>query len=130
MPGPETPLLLYVEDEVLIQVEVIEGLEEAGYRVVAAKSGAEALSLLAKHNSELRGVVTDINLSSGMDGWEVARRAREANCYLHIVYVSAASKQKWWANGVPGSVMIAKPFPMAEVVVALSSLMLALQPTA
>lgn len=125
MTDPETPLLLYVEDEVLIQVAVIEGLEEAGYSVVVAKSGTEALSLLAKHSAELRGVLTDINLGSGIDGWEVARTAREAIGGLPVVYVSAASQQDWTSRGVPGSVMIAKPFATAQVVVAISSLMTA-----
>lgn len=130
MPNPETPLILYVEDEVTIQDEVIEGLEAAGYRVVAAKSGAQALRLLAEHNAELRGVMTDINLGSGIDGWEVARRAREAIGGLPVVYLSAASQEKWTSRGVPGSVMIAKSFAMAQVVVAISSLIIALDPPA
>ena len=128
MTDAETPLLLYVEDDVLIQISVIEGLEEAGYSVVVAKSGAEALSLLAKHNSELCGVVTDINLGSGIDGWEVTRTAREAIGGLPVVYLSAASQEKWMSHGVPGSVVIAKPFAMAQVVVAISSLMTASDP--
>ena len=130
MTDPEAPLLLYVEDEVLIQVAVIDGLEEAGYRLVVAKSGAEALGLLEKHTAELRGVVTDINLGTGIDGWEVARTAREAIGGLPVVYVSAASQQDWTSHGVPGSVMIAKPFATAQVVVAISSLMTASEPPA
>ena len=130
MAHPETPLLLYVEDEILIQIAVIEGLEEAGYGVAIAKSGSEALSLLAEHNVKLRGVVTDINLGNGIDGWEVARIAREAIGGIPVVYVSAASQQEWTSRGVPGSVMIAKPFATAQVVVAISSLMIALDPTA
>ena len=125
MTDPEAPLLLYVEDEVLIQVAVIEGLEEAGYRLATAKSGAEALGLLEKHSAELRGVVTDINLGNGIDGWEVARMAREAIGGVPVVYVSAASQQEWTSRGVAGSLMIAKPFATAQVVVAISSLMTA-----
>ena len=130
MTDPETPLLLYVEDEVLIQVAVIEGLEETGYSVVVAKSGAEALGWLEKHSAELRGVVTDINFGNGIDGWEVARTAREAVGGIPVVYVSAASQQDWTSRGVPGSVMIAKPFATAQVVVAISSLMTASDPHA
>ena len=125
MTDPDKPLLLYVEDEVLIRIAVIDGLEEAGYSVAVAKSGAQALSLLAEHNAELRGLVTDINLGSGIDGWEVARTAREAIGGLPVVYVSAASQEEWTSRGVPGSVMIAKPFATAQVVVAISSLMTA-----
>ena len=125
MTDPDKPLLLYVEDEVLIRIAVIDGLEEAGYSVAVAKSGAQALSLLAEHNAELRGLVTDINLGNGIDGWEVARTAREAIGGLPVVYVSAASQEEWTSRGVPGSVMIAKPFATAQVVVAISSLMTA-----
>ena len=123
MTDPEKPLLLYVEDEFVIRAAVIDGLEEAGYDVVVAKSGADALALLTKHGSELRGVLTDIDLGQGTDGWEVARAARESISGLPIVYVSAASQQDWTSRGVPGSVMIAKPFATAQVVVAISSLM-------
>lgn len=125
----EKPKLLYVEDEFLIRATVIDDLEEAGYSVIVAKSGAEALSLLSTEGAELRGVVTDINLGSGIDGWEVARTAREVIGGLPVVYVSAASQQDWTSRGVPGSVMIAKPFATAQVVVAISSLMTASDPS-
>lgn len=128
MTEPEKPLLLYVEDEVLIQIAVIEGLEEAGYTVAVAKSGAEALKLLAKYGPQLRGIVTDINLGQGIEGWEIARTAREAISGIPVVYVSAASQQDWTSQGVPGSIMIAKPFATAQVVVAISSLMTASDP--
>lgn len=122
MPHSEKPMLLYVEDEILIRIEVIDGMEEAGYSVVVAKDGAEALGMLVQHSAELSGVVTDINLGSGVDGWEVARAARERIGSLPVVYVSAASLQDWTSRGVPGSVMIAKPFATDQVVVAMSSL--------
>lgn len=128
MTEPEKPLLLYVENEVLIQIAVIEGLEEAGYTVAVAKSGAEALKLLAKYGPQLRGIVTDINLGQGIEGWEIARTAREAISGIPVVYVSAASQQDWTSQGVPGSIMIAKPFATAQVVVAISSLMTASDP--
>ena len=42
---------------------------------------------------------------------------------LPVVYVSAASEHEWSAQGVPASVMIAKPCVSAQVVVAISSLL-------
>lgn len=65
-------------------------------------------------------IVTDINIGSGPDGWEVARTARKLNPGLPVVFVSANSNEDWAANGVPNSVMIAKPFVATQVVVALS----------
>ena len=123
MPEPAQPLLLYVEDELLIQDLVITCLEEAGFKLIVADSGEQALQLLAAHNAELRGLVTDVNLGSGPDGWEVARAARQAITALPVVYVSAASEHEWTSQGVPGSMMIAKPFASAQLVVAISSLL-------
>ncbi len=122
MTNAETPLVLYVEDEFVIRETVIDAVEEAGFRVAVATDGAEALSLLAHHNAEIRGLVTDINLGRGIDGWEVARAAREAISGLPVIYISAASEQDWTSRGVPQSVMIGKPFAIAQVVVAISSL--------
>ena len=97
MTDPEAPLLLYVEDEVLIQVAVIDGLEEAGYRLVVAKSGAEALGLLEKHTAELRGVVTDINLGTGIDGSrkQLAGLSRSSSTNLRQPSFTRSHSSSW-----------------------------------
>lgn len=118
-------MLLYVEDEILIQSEVVASLKEAGYELAVADNGKQGLELLNRHSAELRGLVTDINLGDGPDGWEVARTARERIAGLPIVYLSAASEHEWTSHGVPGSIMIAKPFASAQLVVAVSSLLVA-----
>jgi len=123
MPDSVPPLLLYVEDELLIQDNVIFSLEEAGFKLAVADSGGQALELLALHGDALAGLITDVNLGQGPDGWDVARAAREAISGLPVVYVSAASEHEWTSHGVPGSIMIAKPFVPAQLVVAISSLM-------
>jgi len=123
MPDSVPPLLLYVEDELLIQDNVIFSLEEAGFKLAVADSGGQALELLALHGDALAGLITDVNLGQGPDGWDVARAAREAISGLPVVYVSAASEHEWTSHGVPGSIMIAKPFVPAQLVVAISSLL-------
>ena len=123
MADPAAPLLLYVEDELLIQDFVVISLEEAGFKLVVADSGEQALQLLAAHEGDLCCLVTDVNLGPGLDGWEVARAARQSISGLPVVYVSAASGQEWTSQGVPGSTMIAKPFVAAQLVVAISSLL-------
>ena len=124
-PEPEiaAPVLLYVEDETLTQELVEASLREAGYEVLLASGGAEALNLLGTSNGALRGLITDINLGDGPDGWDVACRARELTSGLPVVYVSGASEGEWTSRGVPNSVMIAKPFAPAQIVVAISSLL-------
>jgi DNA-binding response OmpR family regulator len=102
---------------------VIASLEEAGFKVAVADGGDQALQLIAAHGTELSALLSDVNLGSGPNGWEVARAARQALGGLPVVYVSAASDNEWTSQGVPGSIMIAKPFATAQVVVALSSLL-------
>lgn len=125
MPDPASPsvTLLYVEDDVLIQADVIAGLEDAGFTLAVADDGEQALQILAERGAELRGVVTDINLGAGPDGWEIAKAARELIGGVAVVYVSAASDHEWTSCGVPGSTMIAKPFACAQLVVAISALL-------
>lgn len=120
---PTAPTLLYVEDEILIQALLLQELEEAGFTVVVSSTGRDAMGILEKDHAQIQGVITDINLGDGPDGWDVARTARELRSGLPIVYVSAASEHDWTSMGVPASVMIAKPFVPAQVVVAISSLL-------
>ena len=124
-PEPEiaAPVLLYVEDEAITQDLVEASLREAGFEVLLASCGAEALELLGTSDGALRGLITDINLGDGPDGWDVACRARELTSGLPVVYVSGASEGEWTSRGVPCSVMIAKPFAPAQIVVAISSLL-------
>ncbi len=121
--NPTAPTLLYVEDEILIQQMLLAELEEAGFIVIAASSGVDALAVLDEQSNQLHGIITDVDLGDGPDGWDVARTARELSSEMPIVYVSAASEHDWASKGVPASVMIAKPFVPAQVVVAISSLL-------
>ena len=121
----QTPvaLLLYVEDEVLLQELLTAALTEAGYEILAVKTGAEGIKVLEGRSGDLRGLITDIDLGPGADGWDVARRARELISGLPVVYVSGASHQDWTSKGVPESIMISKPFAAVQVVVAISELL-------
>jgi len=117
-----TPLVLYVEDEVLIQDLLQTALEDAGFEVLVVSSGAEALDRLQTLSGDLKGLVTDINLGGAIKGWEIGRHARGLAPGLPVVYVSGGSEHEWTAEGVPHSMMISKPFAPAQVVVALSTL--------
>lgn len=121
----QMPLILLVEDEVLIREMMVEALEAAGFSILAAGDAPRALVLFEENGSEIRGLVTDINLEDGMNGWELACAAREQASDLPVVYVSGASGHEWASRGVPNSLMITKPFAPAQIVVAISSLLVA-----
>lgn len=121
MPDENAPLVLYVEDEPALLDLGVAALEEGGFRVEAIRSGAEAIRALEKPNPAFRALVTDIDLPGGVDGWGVAKRARELFPDLPVIYSSGGSSDDWASKGVPGSVMLAKPFALAQLMVAVSN---------
>lgn len=126
----EAPRVLIVDDEALI-VELLQGaLEDAGFSTVQAAGVDAAFALLETEGSNFVGVVTDINLGSAKDGWDVGRRAREQNAQVAVVYCSGFSVHEWATKGVPKSVVLTKPFAPAQVVVALANQINAASPGA
>lgn len=66
------PLLLLVEDEPLVLLVAQDALEAGGYTVLPVQLSSEALAVLESRAGELSGLVTDIRLPGGSDGWEIA----------------------------------------------------------
>ena len=118
----ENITVVVVEDEVLVAIELEDALRDAGYRVVTANNGHEGLRLAEELFGSVRGIITDIRVGAGPDGWRIAHRARELNPQIAVVYMSGDSASDWAANGVPNSHMIHKPFATAQVVTAISEL--------
>jgi DNA-binding response OmpR family regulator len=119
------PLIVFVvEDEELVRQLVAPSLEEAGYGIIEATGGEEALLILQKPESQaIRALVTDVDLGGKVTGWDVAHRAREINPSVAVVYMTGGSADQWSANGVPNSILITKPFAPAQVVTAVSQLL-------
>jgi CheY-like chemotaxis protein len=114
--------ILVVEDDQLVQGIIVEALTDGGFESAVASSGEEAVDLL-KGQAKYRALVTDINLPGSIDGWEVAKQAREMDPAFPIIYMTGASADLWAANGVPNSILLAKPFAPAQLVTAISNLL-------
>lgn len=118
------PTILVVEDDHLIKTVVEEALKEGGFEIVIASTAEHAAELLDSAQGEYRALVTDINLGRDrLDGWEVARRAREIDPAFPVVYMSGDSAEDWASKGVPNSIMLAKPFAPAQLVTAVAQLL-------
>jgi len=119
----ELPVILIVDDDDSVQAIVEDALAEGGFEPAVAATGEEAVTLLRSDGANYRGLVTDIHLRGGMDGWEVARQARELNASFPVVYMSGAAAEQWASQGVPNSIMLEKPFAPAQLVTAVSQLL-------
>jgi DNA-binding response OmpR family regulator len=116
-------VILVVEDDHLIQSVVEECLTEGGFEIAIASSGENAVELLDASKGKYRALVTDINLGQGnVDGWDVARHAREIDPDFPVIYMSGKDADDWASKGVPHSIMLAKPFAPAQLVTAVSQL--------
>jgi len=124
-------VILVVEDDQLIQSFVEETLTDGGFEIVIASSGENAVELLDASERKFRALVTDINLGrEKIDGWDVARHAREIDPDFPVVYMSGQDAGDWASKGVPNSIMLAKPFAPAQLVTAVSQLLNTAQPPA
>jgi DNA-binding response OmpR family regulator len=116
-------VILVVEDDREIQTIVEDALVEGGFEPAIAPSGEEAVTLLQGNKSGYRALVADVNLRGRMDGWEVARHAREIDPEFPIVYMTGVGADKWPSLGVPNSILLEKPFAPAQLVTAVSQLL-------
>jgi len=102
--------LLVVEDDALVRGVTVRVLRSAGYQVVAAAGGAEALELAGQ--SERPGlVVTDV-VMPGLGGREVAEALRTRWPGLPVLYVSGYTRETIGARelSVPRTAFLPKPF--------------------
>jgi DNA-binding response OmpR family regulator len=116
-------VILVIEDDPPIQVVVEDALADGGFEPAIAPSGEEAVTLLRGNRRKYCALVTDINLMGRINGWELARLAREINPEFPILYITGAHADQWPSRGVPNSVLLTKPFAPAQLVTAVSRLL-------
>lgn len=104
--------VLLVEDDPLIREFVVEALRDAGYHVIHASTGEEALDWCKRHVADV--LVTDVRLPGNIDGWQIAERCRQSDPELPVIYATGYSPSA--SRPVPGSRIVKKPFHPDEVV--------------
>jgi len=119
-----TVTVLLVEDDPDSAILMAQILELEGYRVIEARSGAEALE--RAFDPEIRVALLDVMLP-GIDGFEVCRRLRqdERTARLPVAFISARSLPEDRAAGlqVGADVYLTKPISRAALVSAVKWLL-------
>ena len=95
--------VLVLEDESSIRSFIVINLRRAGYDVIEAETGEEALDKL-KENPDTRVALLDIMLP-GIDGFEVCRRIRAPNTKIGIIMLPARSQEMVKLTQVEYSIM-------------------------
>ena len=123
---PEAKLLV-VDDEPNIRELLSTSLRFAGFEVVAAANGRDALAAAEEHNPDL--AVLDVMLPD-MDGFTVTRRLRAAGRHFPVVFLTARDDTDDKVTGltVGGDDYVTKPFSLDEVVARIRAVLRRTQP--
>ena len=119
-PGPVQPgtgqVVLVVEDEPALREVTRRTLAENGYQVIAAASGAEALSVLTSRVEHIDLLLTDV-IMPNMQGKELAAKVVALHPDTPVVFMSGYTQGLLGTQGVaePGIHLIEKPFSEASL---------------
>ncbi|WP_227023974.1 hybrid sensor histidine kinase/response regulator [Xanthomonas arboricola] len=119
LPATEQPLrstapsctVLLVEDETAIRVLMSEVLGEAGYRVIETAEGSAAVERLRSQET-IDLLVTDVGLTGGLNGRQVADAGRQSRPTLPVLFVTgyAATAAVGAGQLEEGMEVLTKPF--------------------
>jgi len=107
------PVVLIVEDELLLRMDAIDMIEAAGFEVVEAGNADEAIEVLESRR-DITVVFTDIQMPGSMDGLKLARAVRGRWPPIKIVATSGHVEVS--ETDLPeGGRFLAKPYSSVQV---------------
>jgi signal transduction histidine kinase/ActR/RegA family two-component response regulator len=104
--------ILVVDDDDDVRTVTTATIEELGYSVVTVAEGKEALTKLREERFDL--LITDVAMP-GMDGVELARRARNIDDRLPILFSSGYADVQMFGEELSDETVLRKPFRVADV---------------
>jgi len=112
--GSTSEILLVVEDDDRVRAHSCEVLRDLGYTVVEAKSGADALPIIASQSLSM--LFTDV-VMPGMTGRELVDAALALRPDLKVLYTTGYTRNAVVHNGVldPGTQLLLKPFSVEQL---------------
>jgi CheY-like chemotaxis protein len=113
--GRET--ILVVEDELVLRDMAHLILQDCGYRVLEAGSGAEALKVWEQHSNSIDLLLTDVVMPGGMSGRELAVKLMGSHPGLRIIFTSGYNVEEtntdFFRRG--GATFLQKPYTRVDL---------------
>ncbi len=108
--------VLIAEDDPFVRSYAVTSLESLGYLVIEAEDGREALLKLAD-GLEADLLFTDVVMPGGINGWDLAERARQLRPGLRVLLTSGYALETLAERGrLPdGALILNKPYRKAEL---------------
>jgi len=113
---PEGATVLLVEDDARVRAIATAMLGKLGYRVVCAIDGLNALAIL-ESDQPIDLLFTDYVLPKGLNGADLAERARALRPGLGVLHTSGYTERKLASDGrlSDADAFIAKPYALAAL---------------
>jgi CheY-like chemotaxis protein len=113
---PSSPLILVVEDDLLVRMLTTEQLLDLGYEVLEAGDGETALEML-EERPDIDLLLTDVRMD-GLNGFVLAKHAREMRPDLKILFATAYSYDR-----PAGALVLPKPYRLEQLESVLSAVL-------
>jgi PAS domain S-box-containing protein len=118
--APPMARVLVVDDEPELCALASDWLESLGFSVTAAQSPTQALELLREARFDI--LFTDVVMPGGMDGLELARKAREMAPDLCVLLASGYAQSLLDASELPGP-LLNKPYRKKDIASAMAQVL-------
>ena len=109
--------VLVVEDEAMMRTKLAEELQDAGYLVVEASDGTEAVEILTVRR-DVKIVISDVRMPGPIDGVELCRRVRSGYPGIKVVLSSGEPNA---ADSTAHDGFFLKPYRVARIIRHISS---------
>lgn len=111
----DKPVVLVVEDEVLIRMVIADYLRDCGYHVIEAGNGREAIALF-EAGMEIDVVFSDVQMPGDTDGFGLARWVRSNRKGVKVILTSGVARMSDAADDLcEDGPLLEKPYEASEV---------------
>jgi CheY-like chemotaxis protein len=111
----DIPVVLLVEDELLVRMAAADDLEEAGFHVLEAANADVALAVLETYSDTVQVLFTDIDMPGSMNGLDLAESVQQR--WPHISLLISSAYHKLHPGQIPDEGrFIPKPYSSDDVV--------------
>ena len=111
----DPPVVLVVEDELLVRMTAADELEEAGFQVLEAANADVAMAVLEARSEEVVVLFTDVDMPGSMDGMALAEQVHRR--WPHVLLLISSGYARPHPDEIPDhGHFVPKPYIGATLV--------------
>jgi CheY-like chemotaxis protein len=111
----QSPVVLLVEDELIVRMAAADDLQDAGFHVLEAANADVALAVLESCSDDVQVLFTDIDMPGSMNGLDLAENVQQRWPHISLLISSAYQRPHPRQLPVEGR-FVPKPYCSEDVV--------------